>query len=183
MASKPKPVESSVFRSEVRASGFSEVWTHSNDLNKFQQYGWRCTNKEDSYSNNTLVGNWNEIRWDSTECNKRKPIPNKEILEQWNSSYRIGYNKNDQKERNQQRLSQLEESKTTTRSFPRHQPEFDPLDYRKNYDYQSTSRLAYGTPSEEERYAKYKKEEVTGPIIPLNHSFLSQVDNATPRLD
>ena len=37
MAGKPKPIESSVFLSEVRASGFSEVWTHNHDLNKFQQ--------------------------------------------------------------------------------------------------------------------------------------------------
>ncbi|CBY20279.1 unnamed protein product [Oikopleura dioica] len=182
MANKSKPIESSVFLSEVRASGFSEVWTHSHDLNKFQQYGWRCTTKEDSYSNNTLVGNWNEARWDSTECNKRKPIPSKEILEQWNSSYRIGYNRNEQSARNEERLSQLKESKTTARSFPRHQPEFDPADYREHYNYQSTSRLAYGTPSEKERYAKYKPEELTDNIIPLNHNFLSQNDNATPNL-
>ena len=71
-------------------------------------------------------------------CNKRKPIPSKEILEQWNSSYRIGYNKNEQVARNEGRLAQLKESKTTARSFPRHQPEFDPADYRKNYNYQST---------------------------------------------
>ena len=41
MAGKPKPIESSVFLSEVRASGFSEVWTHSHDLNKFQQVNIR----------------------------------------------------------------------------------------------------------------------------------------------
>lgn len=71
-------------------------------------------------------------------CNKRKPIPSKEILEQWNSSYRIGYNRNEQSARNEERLSQLKESKTTARSFPRHQPEFDPADYREHYNYQST---------------------------------------------
>ena len=56
-------------------SGFGEVWTHSTDAAKFRQFGWRCTNKESSYSDNTLVGNWNEKRFDVKEQRKAKPLP------------------------------------------------------------------------------------------------------------
>ena len=35
----------------------------------------RCTNKESSYSDNTLVGNWNEKRFDVREQRKAKPLP------------------------------------------------------------------------------------------------------------
>lgn len=53
------------FRAMVRASGLGEVWTHSTESSKFNQFGWRCTNKENSFSNDTLIGNWNEERFDN----------------------------------------------------------------------------------------------------------------------
>ena len=56
-------------------SGLGEVWTHSTDAAKFGQFGWRCTNKESSYSDNTLVGNWNEKCFDVREQRKAKPLP------------------------------------------------------------------------------------------------------------
>ena len=34
----------------LHVSGLGEVWTHSTDAAKFGQFGWRCTNKESSYS-------------------------------------------------------------------------------------------------------------------------------------
>merc|ERR1711937_63283 len=43
------------FRSEVRASGLAEVWTHTHDNLKFNQFGWRCTTNENSYSDSTFV--------------------------------------------------------------------------------------------------------------------------------
>jgi len=63
------------FRAMVRASGLGEIWTHSQDTNKFNQFGWRCTNKENSFANNTLVGNWNEERFDVTKLKEAKRIP------------------------------------------------------------------------------------------------------------
>ena len=55
--------------------GLGEVWTHEHDAAKFNQFGWRCTNKENSYSDNTLVGNWNERKFDIKEQRKAKPLP------------------------------------------------------------------------------------------------------------
>lgn len=62
------------FMSELRATGHGEVWDHT-DEKKFQQFGWRCTNTESSYNTNTLIGNWNEQRFDINRISKPKPIP------------------------------------------------------------------------------------------------------------
>ena len=59
----------------VRSSGLGEVWTHTHDQLKFTQFGWRCTNKENSYSKDTLVGNWNEQRFDLEKQKNAKPLP------------------------------------------------------------------------------------------------------------
>ena len=62
------------FVSELRATGHGEVWDHT-DEKKFQQFGWRCTNTESSYNTSTLIGNWNEQRFDINRISKPKPIP------------------------------------------------------------------------------------------------------------
>ena len=58
----------------LAASGNGEVWDHS-DENKFKQFGWRCTTNETEYSHDTLIGNWNEERYDIKSIAKRKPLP------------------------------------------------------------------------------------------------------------
>ena len=88
----------------MRASGLAEVWTHTHDKLKFNQFGWRCTTKEHSFSDKTFVGNWNEQRWATKRMLRRKPLPDKESEERWNTTYRIGYNKNDILEADQKRL-------------------------------------------------------------------------------
>lgn len=63
------------FVSELRATGHGEIWDHT-DAKKFEQFGWRCTNTESSYEPaKTLIGNWNERRFDINEQSKAKPIP------------------------------------------------------------------------------------------------------------
>ena len=63
------------FVSVLRATGHGEVWDHTDDK-KFSQFGWRCTNNESSYSpTRTLVGNWNEQRFDISTLAQAKPIP------------------------------------------------------------------------------------------------------------
>ena len=62
------------FVSELRATGHGEVWDHT-DEKKFQQFGWRCTNTESSYNTSTLIGNWNEQRFDINRISKPKPLP------------------------------------------------------------------------------------------------------------
>ena len=63
------------FQAMVRASGLAEVWTHSTDQAKFDQFGWRCTNKETCYGKDTLIGNWNEERFDNKIVKQAKPLP------------------------------------------------------------------------------------------------------------
>lgn len=63
------------FRSMVRASGLGEVWTHVTDGMKFNQFGWRCTTKENSYGNDTLIGNWDEKRYDVGLQKEAKRLP------------------------------------------------------------------------------------------------------------
>ena len=62
------------FCSYLAASGHAETWDHS-DVNKFKQFGWRCTTNETGYAHNTLIGNWNEEWYDTKMMAKRKPMP------------------------------------------------------------------------------------------------------------
>ena len=59
----------------VRASGLAEPWTHSHEESKFDQFGWRCTTKESGFGISTLVGNYNEDRFDLKHRLKSKPLP------------------------------------------------------------------------------------------------------------
>lgn len=63
------------FISELKATGHGEVWEHTTDQNKFRQFGWRCTTNETSYSNDTLIGNWNEQRFDIHRMFRPEPMP------------------------------------------------------------------------------------------------------------
>ena len=51
------------------------MWTHSHEAEKLGQFGWRCTNKESSYGNDTLIGNWNEERFDIQKMKVPKKMP------------------------------------------------------------------------------------------------------------
>ena len=76
------------FRSMIRASGLGEVWTHTTDEEKFKQYGWRTTTKEDCYSPNTLVGNWCEEKFDIQRIRIPKRLPSQVSL--ISSRYTLG---------------------------------------------------------------------------------------------
>ena len=60
------------FQGFMRATGHAEVWE---DDKKFQQFGWRTTTSESAYSTDTLIGNWNEERFDVQKIAKAKPLP------------------------------------------------------------------------------------------------------------
>ena len=47
---------------------------HYDENNKFQQFGWRCTTNETGYKSDTLIGNWNEERYDVKYLSKNRPI-------------------------------------------------------------------------------------------------------------
>ncbi|KAM6158586.1 cilia- and flagella-associated protein 68 [Rhynchocyon petersi] len=67
------------YGSLINADGHAEVWTDWNDLSKFFQYGWRCTTNENSYSNRTLMGNWNQERYDLKNIVQPKPLPSQDL--------------------------------------------------------------------------------------------------------
>lgn len=59
----------------MRASGLAEPWTHEHEDTKFGQFGWRCSTKESGYGLSTLVGNYNEDRFDLKYRLQSKPLP------------------------------------------------------------------------------------------------------------
>ncbi|XP_023422000.1 cilia- and flagella-associated protein 68 isoform X4 [Cavia porcellus] len=69
------------YGSLINADGHGEVWIDWNDTSKFFQYGWRCTTSENSYSNRTLVGNWNQERYDLRNIVQPKPLPSQDLSE------------------------------------------------------------------------------------------------------
>ena len=62
------------FHGFLKASGHAEVWDDT-DEKKFEQFGWRSTTNESSYSTSTLIGNWNEEKFDIKEMVEGKPLP------------------------------------------------------------------------------------------------------------
>lgn len=69
------------YGSLINADGHGEVWTDWNNMSKFFQYGWRCSTNENSYSNCTLIGNWNQERYDIKNIVKPKPLPSQDLSE------------------------------------------------------------------------------------------------------
>ncbi|XP_059172942.1 cilia- and flagella-associated protein 68-like [Physella acuta] len=82
------------FRSMLRAAtGGTEVWTDHYETQKMSQYGWRCTTNEDHYETGTLIGNYNEERFDLKEIKKNKPLPSL-FAHYYQPTYAVSYNKN-----------------------------------------------------------------------------------------
>ncbi|XP_042327210.1 UPF0686 protein C11orf1 homolog isoform X2 [Sceloporus undulatus] len=101
----------------LHANGHGEVWTDWNSSSKFFQYGWRCTTNEDMYANKTLLGNWNEDRYDIRRVLQPKPLPS-----QYAHCFESTYSKDYSKE-------MPHSTRRVTREphwFPGHQPELEP---------------------------------------------------------
>lgn len=163
----------------MRSSGLAEVWTHTHDNLKFKQFGWRCTTKENSYSDQTLVGNWNQQRFDTQRRLRRVTMPGDD--DTWDTTYREGYNRIDLIQENEASLKLKANHKEEKNAFPHHQPEEDPLSFKHHYkSFSTTQRASYGQVEQKELMKKYKEKELTGPLLNRGHEFLSQVDNATP---
>ncbi|XP_030685555.1 UPF0686 protein C11orf1 homolog isoform X3 [Nomascus leucogenys] len=76
----------------INADGHGEVWTDWNNMSKFSQYGWRCTTNENTYSNRTLMGNWNQERYDLRNIVQPKPLPSQDLSESLTGSQDINLN-------------------------------------------------------------------------------------------
>ncbi|XP_007934745.2 UPF0686 protein C11orf1 homolog [Orycteropus afer afer] len=105
----------------INADGHAEVWTDWNDMSKFFQYGWRCTTNENSYSNHTLVGNWNQERYDLKNIVQPKPLPS-QFGHYFETTYDTSYNNN-------MPLS-THRFEQEPHWFPGHQPELDSPRYK-----------------------------------------------------
>ncbi|XP_071958270.1 cilia- and flagella-associated protein 68-like [Antedon mediterranea] len=130
------------FRSMIRASGLGEVWTHTTDVDKFKQYGWRCTTKENCYSPQTLVGNWNERRFDIEKVRVPKQLPS-----QYDHYFDTTYDASYEKEQKPVPKELLHLANRAPRAYNTAQPELDPPRLREEYQsFQTTSRAAYVNP-------------------------------------
>ncbi|XP_025212140.1 UPF0686 protein C11orf1 homolog isoform X1 [Theropithecus gelada] len=105
----------------INADGHGEVWTDWNNMSKFFQYGWRCTTNENAYSNHTLMGNWNQERYDLRNIMQPKPLPS-QFGHYFETTYDTSYN-------NKMPLS-THRFKREPHWFPGHQPELDPPRYK-----------------------------------------------------
>ncbi|XP_043936937.1 UPF0686 protein C11orf1 homolog [Protopterus annectens] len=121
----------------LRATGYGEVWKDQDDNSKFQQYGWRCTTNEDSYSKKTLIGNWSEERCDLKNMERLRPALS-QFAHYYQTSHNLEYGKAG-------KLQRTENLKKESHAFPCHQPELDPPSSKQipkscyTLDYTSTS--------------------------------------------
>ena len=136
------------FRHEVRASGAGETWCHIDDNNKkFEQFGWRCTNDENAYSEDVLIGNWNEKQFDlERRLNIAKPPSNYQHY--YDTTYNKAYLNKTAIELEAEKialLKEIQENKSKTfHSFPAHQPELDTV----REDMVTSSQIAYNNNKE-----------------------------------
>ena len=62
----------------LSASSNGEIYDIT-DAKKFVEFGWRCSTNESGFKSETLIGNWNEERYDIKYLAKKKPIPSQVI--------------------------------------------------------------------------------------------------------
>jgi len=135
-------MEETPFCSQVRASGLGEIWTHTHDGLKFGQFGWRCGTKENSYGTATLIGNWNEKRFDIEHQKQAKRLPSQHE-HYFDTTYSASFDK--QKTGVPESLTGLKERHSY--AFPGHQPELDSPSLKNVYNsWQTTTRAAYVDP-------------------------------------
>lgn len=132
------------FRSDVRASGLAEVWTHTRDDLKFKQFGWRSTTKESSYSTSTLIGNWNEHRHDNAyNVEKLKPLPS-QYAHYFETTSGVDYKKKRVIDDALRKFDLMKKAGKEPCAFPGHQPELDNAEDRAQYNsFMTTSRVGY----------------------------------------
>ncbi|KAK7106255.1 cilia- and flagella-associated protein 68-like [Littorina saxatilis] len=131
------------FRCEVRANGAAEVWTHSNEEHKLRQFGWRCTNNENSYKTDTLIGNWTEERFDLEKIKKAECLPSQHG-HYFDSTQSTSYN-TVPKIKVPEVLRNL--NGRHPHAYPNHQPELDSADMKEHYNsWKTTQRADYLDP-------------------------------------
>uniref|UniRef100_A0A8C8VMC5 Chromosome 11 open reading frame 1 n=1 Tax=Pelusios castaneus TaxID=367368 RepID=A0A8C8VMC5_9SAUR len=115
----------------IHATGHAEVWMDWNSTSKFSQYGWRCTTNEDAYCNKTLMGNWNQERYDIQKIAQPTPLPS-QYAHYFESIYSSDYNK-----------ERHHGFKREPHWFPGHQPELEPPPFKPTA--RSSYMIDYGS--------------------------------------
>lgn len=77
------------FKGFLKASGQAEVWDDT-DEKKFSQFGWRTNTTESAYSTNTLIGNWNEEKFDLSKLSKT-PAPPSQYDHYFSTTYKESF--------------------------------------------------------------------------------------------
>ena len=118
-----------------------------NDTDKFKDSIWKCTTNEGCYKTATLVGNWNESRFDVEYIAKNRPLPS-QYNHYYESSHKASYKNTGKMDELPRHVKLLNGIQTEPRSFPGHQPERDLPSFKPSYsDLESTSMAAYKPPS------------------------------------
>ncbi|CAI8027662.1 UPF0686 protein C11orf1 homolog [Geodia barretti] len=103
------------------------------------QVGWLRT--ECAYSPNTLIGNWNEKRFDVSLLSQARPLPS-QYNHYFESTYTQSFSKEPQKVPEALKFSR---GKREISAFPAHQPVLDPPQIKQTYDsFLTSSMAAYG---------------------------------------
>ncbi|XP_074704995.1 cilia- and flagella-associated protein 68 [Strix aluco] len=63
----------------AQGAGCGELWMVWDTTSKLHQYGCRCTTNENDYSTKTVMGNWNEERYDIQRIVQLKPLPSQDL--------------------------------------------------------------------------------------------------------
>ncbi|XP_077105925.1 cilia- and flagella-associated protein 68 isoform X3 [Ranitomeya variabilis] len=110
------------FVSNLKANGHGEVWVDIRPETKFRQYGWRCTTQEDAYCHKTLIGNWNQERYDLCKLEQRRPLPS-QYAHYYETSYNVDCLRNGGP-------AERQVFRREPHVFPGHQHELNPPQYR-----------------------------------------------------
>ncbi|KAL5499627.1 hypothetical protein EMCRGX_G011079 [Ephydatia muelleri] len=131
------------FRGFSKVSGYAEIWDET-DTKKLEQSGWRTGTNENAYSTDTLIGNWNEQRFDVTYISKRRSLPS-----QYDHCYETTSRKDyTNHHHSKPTITATHPTATVPKAFPGHQPFLDPQHVQvQSQQFMSTAMEAFGTPS------------------------------------
>ena len=117
-----------------------------NDTETFKEATWKCTTNESCYTSGTLIGNWNESRYDVKYMTKNKPLPSR-YNHYFETSHKSSY-KGSQPMKNLSTQVKLLGVSKEARIFPVHQPELVSSYYKQLYNnFESTSTATYTDPN------------------------------------
>ena len=83
------------FQGFLKASGQAKLWDKGGKADSADQLGW-CRTHTTDYSSDTLIGNWNEERFDVTKLSQSKCLPS-QYSHYFETTYSQGYSRSPHK--------------------------------------------------------------------------------------